>query len=350
MQRAGRRFEGFEPAHRSVEQVHARPGGGGGPGGVDQAFDLRLDAAGRFDLLDRHRVFRPVAGLDDANHSTEGNGNVATHEVSTVQARSSNLSYPGAGFLVLGAKNFMMRNTLLLFWTGLMLVSCRSNVPPAPPYVPVAPTPTINTAVPPIVQQPVTPAPPSLAGPTVMSRVPGGYELKNDRVRVVISEASGDVTFWGSPTGRNLLLQPGITARLTGQPVTTPTGYFEPRDTETWQFFGSDANHITWRKIYCLDGFNLLASYLYQNDTPGPVSGAVQLVGTLAGVRVQQHAIDHFAGVSTFGTISMTAFNENHMPCTQPSFPVLLQSDTRSCPHGDRLSFTTQWTLMTDQN
>ena len=178
-----------------------------------------------------------------------------------------------------------------------------------------------------------------------MARVANGYELKNDRVRVVIADKTGDVIFWGTPTGRNLLLQPGIVARLTGQRESPSAGYVEPRDQQTWQFFGPDANHITWRKIYCLDGFNLLASFIYQNDTKGPIDGAVQLTGNLADVRVQQHAVDHFAGTSVFGPVTLLAFNADQNPTTRPVFPVLLQSDTRRCAPGDRLTFTTEWKL-----
>ncbi len=183
-------------------------------------------------------------------------------------------------------------------------------------------------------------------GPTVISRVHGGYELRNHLYRVVISDQPGDVTFWGSiDQTRNTVFQRGIYTSLTGLPDAPIRGYVEMRDEQTWQFHGEDDNHITWRKIYSLQNDSLLVSVIIQNNRSEPLVTAIQICGDLPNLRIVHHDPEQFTGQGGYGLVSLHGFNEFHAPTSQPALPVLIQSDTFHLKPQERQGFTTQWKL-----
>src|SRR5207302_682496 len=95
--------------------------------------------------------------------------------------------------------------------SGILLVGgCASprggGAPPPPP----AHTATESAAISDDVSW-APPPPPSVpeqypAGPTLMSRVDGGFELRNRRVRAVIDERTGNLVYWGNDEARRNLL------------------------------------------------------------------------------------------------------------------------------------------------
>jgi hypothetical protein len=183
----------------------------------------------------------------------------------------------------------------------------------------------------------------AITGPAVLAKVQGGYELRNRWQRVVIDEQSGDVAFWG-PVGsdRNLLLQPGIIARLEDAPDTTIAGYVEKRDDQTWQYIGEDSDGVGWRKIYCLEEESLYVTYIVQNLRKEPRTLRIALRPNFAGMRMSQPGPDTLAGRNAFGEVSLLAFNVTRQPATQPSY---LLSDEHTLKPGERISFTTEWRL-----
>ncbi len=203
---------------------------------------------------------------------------------------------------------------------------------------------------PPVVAQPVLPPAANTVaggpGPTTMARVPGGYELRNRGVRVVIDDHTGDVVTWGTPTQeRNTVSGPrGLYAAAAGLPDVAPDGYVEKRDDQTWQYYGVDANGLTWRKVYNLDHDSLLVSFVVQNGRPTPVTVAVQLRGDLPNVRVTAHDAEQFTGTSGYGTVSLHGWNQAHGQ-PSPPLPVLIQSDPFPLKPGERQGYTTEWRL-----
>jgi hypothetical protein len=187
---------------------------------------------------------------------------------------------------------------------------------------------------------------PTGPGPTQLSKVLGGYQLLNRLYRVVISEQTGDVIFWSTDTeSRNMLFHRGIYTTLTGLPDAPPHGYIEKRDPQTWQFFGEDDNHITWRKIYCLSGEAMQVSIMIQNHRADSLTTAIQINGDLPSLRIQHHDPEQFTGIGGYGTVSLQGFNEFHSPTSQPALPTLLQSDTFHLKPTEWQSYTSQWIL-----
>ncbi len=219
---------------------------------------------------------------------------------------------------------------------ALLLVGCTPQQPK-----PVAATqPTV-----PVVDQPIqtTSDTPS---PTVKSRVPGGYELLNNQFRVVISDQTGDVTFWGyADKARNICFRRGMYTTLSALPDVPVKGYVEARDDDTWQFIGDDANHVSWRKIYSLQKDVLLVSIMIENKRPTPLDTAICVNGDLPDLRIMQHDPEHFQAFGGYGTVLLEGWNENHNPTSQPALPTLVQSDTFHLKVGQRQSYTTAWML-----
>jgi hypothetical protein len=183
-------------------------------------------------------------------------------------------------------------------------------------------------------------------GATELARVPAGYELRNRDVRVVIDEHTGDVVTWGTPTqSRNTVAGPrGVHVAIAGLPDVPPAGYVEKRDDQTWQFFGPDANGVTWRKVYNLDHDSLLVSFVIQNDRPVPLPAAVQVIADLTDLRVAVHTAEQFTGTGGYGTVTLHGWNVAHTG-PPPQLPVLLQSDTFTLKPGEREGYTTEWRL-----
>jgi hypothetical protein len=185
-----------------------------------------------------------------------------------------------------------------------------------------------------------------ITGPTEMSRVAGGYELTNRLYRLVISDQTGDVTFWGFVDhNRNLLSGRGIYTTLTGLPETAPHGTIEKRDEQTWQFYGEDDNHILWRKIYCLNGDALAVSIQIQNTRPEDLITTEQIKGELPGLKITHHDPELLEGAVDHTAVLFRGYNEFPAPTSRPANPVLIQSDPFHLKPQERQSYTTQWKL-----
>lgn len=199
----------------------------------------------------------------------------------------------------------------------------------------------------PIAAQPVdTDFNPAAAGPTVMSRVPGGYELINSQFRVVISEQTGDVIYWGyADKIRNVVSQRGIYTTLSALPETPVKGYVEQRDDDSWQFMGDDENHITWRKIYRLDKDHLDVSIMIQNNRPDPLDTAININGDLPGATFMHRDPELLQAFGKYGVITLEGWNVTHSPATQPVLPTLVQSDVLHLKPQERQSYTSMWML-----
>ncbi len=185
-------------------------------------------------------------------------------------------------------------------------------------------------------------------GPTRMNRVPGGYELINRQVRVVIDERHGHLVYWGSVDGRqNLLDQQGVEIHLVDVKSSLPEGYIEKRDDQTWQYIGDDPQAgVRWRRIYCLEGLSLLATFIVQNTADQPLDTLMLVRAHLAepGPRRIQHA-DLFTMQSPLGMVSIRGFREHPFTGTYDQPSATLLSDRFQLQPGERYSFTTEWRL-----
>jgi hypothetical protein len=218
-----------------------------------------------------------------------------------------------------------------------MISGCRCTSPATTqPSVPISKQPI----QPPIEFQPAS-------GPTVMSRVAGGYELSNRLFRVVMSDQTGDVTFWGYVgENRNMVFHRGIYTGLTTLPDSPPHMMAQARDEQTWEFYGEDANHIVWRKAYCLEYDRLLVSILILNNRPAAIDTAIQINGDLPSMRITHHDPEQFNAAGGYGTISLHGYNEFHSPTSQPALPTLIQSDTFHLKPQERQGYTSMWMLI----
>jgi len=185
-------------------------------------------------------------------------------------------------------------------------------------------------------------------GPTAMSRVAEGYELKNRQIRIVIDEVDGRIVYWGSADGqRNLLGERGVSIALASLPASAPVGYVEKRDDQTWQYIGEDPQaHVGWRRIYCLEGLSLLATFIVQNTGDQPIDSSMTLRAHLAdpgGRRIAQ--ADLFTMQSTLGLVSIRGFRETPGMLPADAEPATLLSDRFQLQPGERYSFTTEWRI-----
>jgi hypothetical protein len=184
-------------------------------------------------------------------------------------------------------------------------------------------------------------------GPTGMSKVAGGYELTNRLYRVVIADQTGDVTFWGfKDQPRNMISGRGIYTTLAALPESPIHGYIEKRDEQTWQFYGDDDDHITWRKIYTLEGDSLFVSILITNNRPENLTTAIQIDGDPISLRIDHHDPELFQGHGGYGSLSLRGFNEFPAPTSQPVLPTLIQSDMFHLKPGERQGYTSQWKII----
>lgn len=178
-------------------------------------------------------------------------------------------------------------------------------------------------------------------GPTAMRKVEGGYELANRRLRVVIHERSGDVTYFGS-RDRNVLDEAGARLLLLNQRPADPDGYVEKRDDETWQYLGDTLTGIRWRKIYCLHHNALAVTALIENRTRDPIDTAIALRAAFAGGEVIAQSADvherRFDGL----TVRLYAFNEGKPE--KPDWATLV-GDYRTLKPGERIGITMEWRL-----
>lgn len=172
-------------------------------------------------------------------------------------------------------------------------------------------------------------------GPTLLSKDPAGYVLRNRDIRVVIGEESGDVSYWGSTDGKhNLLAAAGARASIEGEPSAPTAGYLEKRDEETWQYLGEAKGAFAWRKIYCLHGNSLYVSYLVENLHDQPLD----LVLT---VRADWPTSADQPGTRVeHGSASMELFE---VTPAGPSTGSLLRSEPRPTKPHERANFTSEW-------
>jgi hypothetical protein len=208
----------------------------------------------------------------------------------------------------------------------------------------------VGCAASPPPQAVVTPQPadpiPFGPGPTVQSRVAGGYQLINRDLRVVISDLTGDVTYFGVPKAEpNLIGDDGLRAIFNDSIAVPMTGFIEARDEQTWQFFGDDGNGIRWRKIYCLEGDHLYASFIVQNTTTSPVAGRIAIIGGPHGPTLLKHDFEHFDMTTAGGVVSIHGWNLDHDETAQLPAAVRIASDVLSLQPDQRLGYTTDWHL-----
>ena len=178
-------------------------------------------------------------------------------------------------------------------------------------------------------------------GPTLMKKVPGGYELANRKLRLVIDEKTGDVTYFGTPDGtRNLLTPPGITMQLARQPEAKPEGYVEKRDDQTWQYLGDTVTGVRWRKIYCLNYDAVDVTCLVENRTRDAIDTAIAVRASFAGGEMVSTGAD--AADLTVGQvhISLRAFNEGKPP--KPDWAALI-GDSKTLQPNERIGITMEW-------
>lgn len=189
---------------------------------------------------------------------------------------------------------------------------------------------------------------PTLTGPTKMARSADGYELVNRQVRVLIDEQHGELIYWGSADGAHNLLQPaGVEIELVDLSDTPPSGYVEKRDDQTWQYIGEDLQAgVRWRRIYCLDGLSLLATFIVQNTGDGPIDTGMIVRADLAdpGSRRIERA-DLFTMQSRLGLVSIRGFREHPYTGSFDHPPGTLISDRFQLQPGERYSFTTEWRI-----
>ena len=188
-------------------------------------------------------------------------------------------------------------------------------------------------------------APPTLSsvpsdyGPTVMRKVEGGYELANRRLRLVIDEKTGDVSYFGTPDGhRNLIT--AITLQLARQPAATPDGYVEKRDDQTWQYLGDTLTGIRWRKIYCLNYDAVDVTCLVENRTRDPIDTAIAVRARFAdGQPIHESADRHEQKIGDV-TVRLQAFNEGRPE--KPDWATLI-GDAKTLQPNERIGITMEW-------
>ncbi len=221
----------------------------------------------------------------------------------------------------------LSRRTIGIFVPAL-LCSCNDAAPvPAPTTQPVAEPAYVRPS------------------PARATRVAGGYALTNRYLHVVVSDQTGDVAFFG-PDAQHNLAPAGLSARLAGLPEVPPTGTIEARDDQTWQFYGSDPNHVTWRKIYCLQDDALLVSLIVTNEGPAPTTMTVELRGTLPGFQPQTHDPEHLLAAGPTLSADFRGYNQFPAPDERPAPPVLIHSDPFPLAPGKRNGYTTRWQLL----
>jgi hypothetical protein len=193
---------------------------------------------------------------------------------------------------------------------------------------------------------PPTPTtPPSAAGeygPTEMKKVQGGYELANRKLRLVIDEKTGHVTYFGSAQShRNLLLEPGIIAVLPGKRGSEPPdGYVEKRDDQTWQYIGDTLTGVRWRKVYCLEHGSAYVTMLVENRTRHPLDTAIALRARFdGGQTVTERADLHEYQIGSI-KVRLQAFNEAKPE--RPDWATLI-GDSRTLAPGERIGVTMEW-------
>jgi hypothetical protein len=151
----------------------------------------------------------------------------------------------------------------------------------------------------------------------------------------VIDERTGDVTAFGPVGAAGMRVTAGLWAwggavGRDGVLDSASDGYVEARDEQTWQYLGRDAQHaIGWRKVYCLEGDRLYASFLVQNlRTDESITCGVLL------------SVDPPADAGR-----VRAFNEVQGLRAPDGVSGGVVGDVKTLKPGERLSFTTAWEL-----
>jgi hypothetical protein len=226
-------------------------------------------------------------------------------------------------------------------------------------------------------------------GPTGMSKVAGGYELRNRLLRALIDADTGDLIYFGPiGDGRVATSMPAQVVATSGmaasaaptsgmsestmstQPSTgaaagrsggagaefivqlngvTPAlrGYVEARDEQTWEYAGEDAGSRTrWRKIYCLDGWRLMASYLCDNQSDAPMPVMLSVVAEGGFSPTAKSSGDTFTQLVAGGTLRVKAFDQTvpPAPAAGAGLPVVWSESQVLAPR-ERFPWTTVWTI-----
>lgn len=174
-----------------------------------------------------------------------------------------------------------------------------------------------------------TPIPPSAQvafGPTTKSKDSTGYVLRNRKLAVKIDEQTAAAILWPEYPMNTLVRPDRVVPSFSSQSDSSPIhGYVESRDEETWQYFGQSADGIIgWRIVYNLYLDSLNVSYIVQNNSKEPITGHVVLP-----------SVEH---------VAVQPFNENSS-LNAPVADGSIRSDEHTLKPGERISFTTRWTL-----
>lgn len=195
---------------------------------------------------------------------------------------------------------------------------------------------------------------PITAGATHRERDALGYTLRNDLLQLTLDPATGDVVYFGAPTGSESFFTPtpdhhALSIRIAGHEQTATDGYVEPRDEQTWQYIGDDSL-LRWRKIYNLDHNRIIATFLVQNITSQPITFELILAGTPAAEWTASSAGPELTTLTrpmpgpANQSVEFRGF-VIHPDAARPlTGPQLLRSDSFTLQPQERISFTTEWT------
>ena len=176
----------------------------------------------------------------------------------------------------------------------------------------------------------------------MQSRVPGGYQLLNRDLRVVISDQTGDVIWFGTADRKTNLGQLASAQCSTTAPDSKWDGFIESRDEQTWQFFG-DSGGLRWRKIYCLEGKPSVCQ-LHRSER-GEINRSLdgsRSSGDLPAGTLLTHDFEHCLVSAPTGVLSLRGWNLEHDRTLVPT-PVWVASDPLSLKPDERLAYTTDW-------
>jgi hypothetical protein len=172
-----------------------------------------------------------------------------------------------------------------------------------------------------------------------MKKVEGGYELTNRKIRIVIYERTGDVTYLGG-VNENFLGEGGISLHLLNQQSAAPDGYVEKRDEETWQYLGDTLTGIRWRKIYSLHHDAVAVTALIENRTRDPIDTAIAVRAAFDGGEAVTQTADVHARKIGGVTVRLQAFNEGKPE--KPEWSTLI-GDFRTLKPNERIGITMEW-------
>jgi len=163
-------------------------------------------------------------------------------------------------------------------------------------------------------------------GPTTRRNSPQGYLLSNRQLGVSIDGFSGAARLYRLGSDSDFDAADVIIPKFARvDPCLPVQGYVEARDDESWQYIGQSGDgRLGWRIVYTLDVDALNVSYIVQNKSDALLVGYVVLPAV-------QHTM-------------LQPFNEDNN-LNAPAADGSIRSDEHTLKPGERISFTTRWTL-----